>query len=52
MIDTKFDLVAADIATADASIIVDLALAGAVPAATRRAKIIGTIGPAILCACT
>ncbi len=46
MMDTKFDLVAADIAAADASIIVDLALEGAVPAAVRRAKIICTIGPA------
>jgi pyruvate kinase len=46
MVDTKFDLVAADIAAADASIIIDLALEGAVASAVRRAKIICTIGPA------
>ncbi|HET7206223.1 MAG TPA: pyruvate kinase [Terriglobales bacterium] len=46
MVHTKFDLVAADIVDADASIIVDLALEGALGAPQRRAKIIGTIGPA------
>ncbi|MBV8475334.1 MAG: hypothetical protein JOZ36_01610, partial [Acidobacteria bacterium] len=46
MIDTKFDLVAADLSTADTSIIVDLALEGAVPRPIRRAKIVCTIGPA------
>ncbi len=46
MVDTNFDLISADIATADASIIVDLALQGGLPAAVRRAKIICTIGPA------
>ncbi len=44
--DTKFDLVSADIASTDASIIVDLTLEGAVPSSPRRAKIICTIGPA------
>ena len=46
MVDTNFDLISAEIASSDASIIVDLALQGAVPTATRRAKIICTIGPA------
>ena len=46
MVDTKFDLVSADIERADPSIIVDLALEGALVAPLRRAKIICTIGPA------
>jgi pyruvate kinase len=46
MPDTKLDLVSAEMAATDASIIVDLALEGALSAAVRRAKIICTIGPA------
>src|SRR5690348_8480719 len=46
MTDTNFDLISADIASTDASIIVDLALHGTIPTAVRRAKIICTIGPA------
>jgi len=44
MLETNFDLMSADITSNDASIIVDLALQGGVPA-VRRAKIICTIGP-------
>ena len=44
--DTKLDLVFGDIESANSSIIVDLALEGAVATPFRRAKIICTIGPA------
>ena len=46
MSNAKLDLVSGDISTADAAIIVDLALDGALPTMGRRAKIICTIGPA------
>ena len=44
--DTKLDLVFGDIESANPSIIVDLALEGALATPFRRAKIICTIGPA------
>jgi pyruvate kinase len=46
MRDTRFDLVSAGSAAAEAAIMVDLAWEGAVQAELRRAKIICTIGPA------
>src|SRR5215469_7759818 len=46
MRDTRFDLVSAGSAAAEAAIMVDLAWEGAVQAERRRAKIICTIGPA------
>ena len=46
MTEAKLDLVSGGVSAGDASIFVDLALEGVMPAPGRRAKIICTIGPA------